>query len=57
MTTRQLSGKGILKDILQDIKVDKEKEEIRFDLTDLQRTTKTNNKINKANIAKYKNSL
>lgn len=57
MFSRQLCGKDILKDILQDIKVDKENKEIRYDLTELQRTTRKKNKINKANIAEYREAL
>lgn len=57
MFSRQFCGKDILKDILQDIKVDKENKEIRYDLTELQRTTRKKNKINKANIAEYREAL
>lgn len=57
MMTKQLFQRDTLKDILQDIKVDKKNKEIRYDLTELQRTTRKKNKINKANIAEYRESL
>lgn len=57
MITKQLFQRDILKDILQDIKVDKKNKEIRYDLTELQRTTRKKNKINKFNIAEYRESL
>lgn len=37
--------------------MDKENKEIRYDLTEVQRTTRKKNKIYKANIAEYRESL
>lgn len=54
---KQLCQRDTLKDILQDIKVDKENKEIRYDLTEVQRTTRKKNNIYKANIAEYRESL
>lgn len=57
MITKHLCQRDTLKDILQDIKMGKKNKEIRYDLTELQRTTRKKNKINKANIAEYRESL
>lgn len=57
MITKHLCQRDTLKDILQDIKMGKKNKEIRYDLTELQRTTRKKSKINKANIAEYRESL
>lgn len=46
--------KNILKDRVQDIKEDKQNKEIRYNLTDLEKTTRMKNKIiNKAKMKQY----